>query len=134
MCNAGMPQCAVAGIVNNLLTETNRQCMFVRFGDSSDAPRARSPSTRAVARVSEKIRRSEMSRHSRSDALINGRLVSQSHMQSALNWDVKWCISPICFATKIAGHEDGLCDFGVRLLLRRRHCRYKYIGVLIMVP
>ena len=75
-----------------------------------------------------------MSRHSGIDALINSRLVSQSHMRSALSWDVKWCISFVCFATKIAGHEDGLCDFGVRLLLWRRHCRYKHIVVLFMVP
>ena len=134
MCNAGMPQCAVAGIVNNLLTEANRQYLFVKFGDSSDALRVRSPPTRAVARVSEKIRRSEMSRHSGSDALINSRLVLQGHMRSALNWDVNWCISTICFATKIAGHEDGLCGFRVRLLLWRRHCRYKHIIVWFMVP
>ena len=74
-----------------------------------------------------------MSRHSGSDALLK-RLVSQSHRQSATNWDVKWCIFPICFAASIAWHEDGLCDSGVCLLLWRRHCRYEHIVILFTVP
>ena len=46
-------------------------------------------------------------------------------MQPASRCDVWGRFRTICSVTQIAGHEDGLCVSGVRLLLWCRHCRYK---------